>query len=233
VRGQRFVQTCVLLQPDGTQRPWRAQPVGFTHAPTPKIPAHATAEEAAAIKEERKERRLSLVALEQLRTLRAQVDAVPGGLARTLINAVDGSFANATYLRALPKRIAVVARLRRDARLRAYLPPGQRVGARKYGEALPTPEDYLRDPKVPWRTVELFVAGQMRTVSYKVIGILSWPRGTGPEPIRLIIIKAAGDRPRQGGRLLCRESAFQPSALPPCRSGDRGYTPAQTAQRLA
>jgi hypothetical protein len=208
VRGQRFVQTSLLLQPGGTHHPWRALPVNFTHAPVPKIPAHATEQEKAALKELRKKHRLSLVALEQVRTLRAQIDATPGGYARTLVEAVDGSYANATYLRALPARTVVVARLRKDAQLRAYLPPGQRVGARKYGDFLPTPEQYLREESVPWQAVDLFVAGQVRTVHYKVIEKLCWPRGTGPEPVRLILIKAAGYRLRQGSPLLYREPAF-------------------------
>lgn len=208
VRGQRFVQTSLLLQPGGPDRPWRALPVNFTHAPVPKVPAHATDEQQAALKELRKKHRLSRVALEQVRTLRAQIDATPGGYARTLVNAVDGSYANATYLRALPDRTVVVARLRRDAKLRAYLPPHQRVGARKYGPGLPTPEATLREESLPWQSVELFVAGQRRTVRYKVLDRLCWPRGTGPEPVRVILLKAAGYRLRQGDRLLYREPAF-------------------------
>jgi hypothetical protein len=41
VLGQRFVQTSLLLQPGGTEHPWRALPVSFSLAPTPKIPKRA------------------------------------------------------------------------------------------------------------------------------------------------------------------------------------------------
>jgi hypothetical protein len=174
----------------------------------PKVPPHATEEQKAALKELRKKHRLSLVALEQVRTLRAQIDATPGGYARILVNAVDGSYANRTYLRALPERTVVVARLRKDAKLRAYLPAGQRVGARKYGVALPTPEQYLREDSAPWQSVDLFVAAQVRTVHYKLMERVCWPRGTGPQPVRLIVLKAAGYRLCQGGKLLYREPAF-------------------------
>jgi hypothetical protein len=92
VRGQRFVQTSLLLQPGGANHPWRALPVHFTHAPVPKVPAHATEEQEAALKELRKKHRLSLVALEQVRTLRAHIDATPGGYGRILVNAVDGGY---------------------------------------------------------------------------------------------------------------------------------------------
>ena len=208
VRGQRFVQTSLLLQPRGPNHPWRALPVHFTHAPVPKAPAQATQEQKAAVKELRKKHRLSLVALEHVRTLRAQIDATPGGYARTLVDAVDGSYTNSTYLRGLPERTVAVARLRKDAQLRAYLPANQRVGARKYGALLPTPEQFLRDESVPWQSVDLFVAGQIRTVHFKLIGPICWPRGTGPRAVRLIILKAAGYRLRQGGKLLYREPAF-------------------------
>ena len=208
VRGQRFVQTCLLVQPGGADHPWRALPVNFTHAPVPKVPARATEQEKAQIKELRKKHRLSLVALEQVRTLRSQIDATPGGYARTLLIGVDGSYANGTYLPDLPPRTVVVARLRKDAKLRAYLPPSQRVGARKYGPPLPTPEHYLQDESIPWQSVDLFVAGQVRPVQYKVVAPLCWPRGTGPQPMRLILLKAAGYRLCQGGRVLYRDPAF-------------------------
>ena len=41
VLGQRFVQTSLLLQPGGAAHPWRALPVSFSPAPTPKIPKRA------------------------------------------------------------------------------------------------------------------------------------------------------------------------------------------------
>ena len=79
VRGQRFVQTSVLVQPRGSEHPWRAIPVQFTHAPVPRIPRQATPEEVATVKESRKKRRLSLVALTQLRFCRRELDQTPHG----------------------------------------------------------------------------------------------------------------------------------------------------------
>src|SRR5437868_1047455 len=84
VLGQRFVQTSLLLQPGGPDHPWRALPVCFTHAPTPKIPKQASPEEQAALKEARKKHRLSLVAIEQLQFCRRQLDLQPGGTERWL-----------------------------------------------------------------------------------------------------------------------------------------------------
>jgi hypothetical protein len=137
VRGQRFVQTSVLVQPRGAEHPWRAIPVQFTPAPVAKIPRKATPEELAAAKTMRKKRRLSLVALAQLEFCRQQLDQTPQGTHTRLTSVVDGGYANATYFSGLPARTEVVARFRQDARLRAYLPPDQRPGARKYGPPCP------------------------------------------------------------------------------------------------
>jgi hypothetical protein len=208
VLGQRFVQTSLLVQPGGLEHPWRALPVSFSHAPTPKIPKRATAEEQAAFKETRKKHRLSVVALEQLHFCRQQLDRQPGGSQRPLIDAVDGSYSNRTFLRGLPERTEAVARVRKDAKFRAYLPPEQRQGAGKYGPPLPTPLEYLQDANRPWQSCSVFVAGQFRTLQYKELSQVCWPKVTRDRCLRLIVIKAAGYRLRKGDKLLYREPAF-------------------------
>lgn len=208
VLGQRFVQTSLLLQPGGAEHPWRALPVSFTHAPTPKIPKRASPEEQAALKEVRKKHRLSLVALEQLRFCRQYLDTQPGGRQRWLMDVVDGGYANRTFLAGLPERTQAVARVRKDAKFRAYLPPDQRQGARKYGPDLPTPLAQLQDPSLPWQSLNVFVAGKLRTLHYKEVPVLCWPKVTQDRPMRLILIKAPGYRLRRGSKLLYREPAF-------------------------
>jgi hypothetical protein len=208
VLGQRFVQTSLLLRPGGPDHPWRALPVSFTHAPTPKIPKGAGPQEQAAFKEIRKKHRASVVALEQLRFCRGQLDRQPGGAQRLLIDVVDGGYANRTFLRGLPEHTDAVARVRKDASLRAFLPPAQRQGARKYGPDLPTPLELLRDPAIPWQTCPVFVAGQWRTLEYKELRNVCWPKATADRPLRLIVIKPAGYRLRKGSKLLYREPAF-------------------------
>jgi hypothetical protein len=208
VKGQRFVQTCLLLQPGGDQRPWRSIPIQFTHAPVPKVPRNASPEQEAAIKEVRKKHRLSVVAVGHLAHCRKELDALPGGRESILIDAVDGGYSNCTYFGRLPERCEAVARFRKDAKLRAYLPPEERKGARKYGLPLPTPLEMLQDPVRPWQTTDLFIAGQMRTLSYKEITGVCWPKATKTRPVRIILIKAAGYRLFKGGKLLYREPAF-------------------------
>ncbi len=208
VLGQRFVQTSLLLQPGGAEHPWRALPASFTPAPTPKIPKRASPEEQAALKEVRKKHRLSLVALEQLLFCRRYWDSQPGGRQRWLMDGVDGGYSNRTFFAGLPERTQAVARVRKDAKFRAYLPPDQRQGARKYGPDLPTPLAYLQDPNRPWQSWNVFVAGQMRTLHYKEVAVLCWPKVTQDRQMRLIVIKAPGYRLRQGSKLLYREPAF-------------------------
>jgi hypothetical protein len=208
VLGQRFVQTSLLLQPGGPEHPWRAVPVSFTHAPTPKIPKRAGPEEQAAIKEVRKKHRLSTVALEQLHFFRRQLDLQPGGALRWIIDVVDGGYSNRTFFRGLPPRTEAVARVRKDAKFRAFLAPAQRQGARKYGPDLPTPLESLHDPNLPWQHCQVFVAGKVRTLEYKELTGLCWPKVTQTRPLRLILIKAPGYRLRKGSKLLYREPAF-------------------------
>jgi hypothetical protein len=208
VWGQRFLQTALLVKPPGPQRPWRSIPVGFRHAPPLKAPRRATPEQRAAVKEARKKSNLSTAAAEELQHLREQLDQLPHGVERLIIDAVDGGYANRTFLRHLPERTVVVARIRKNARLRAYLSPDRRQGARKYGADLPTPEAYLHDASIPWQELMVFVAGQLRTLRYKVIEAVCWPQTTRDCPLRLIIIKAAGYRLRKGSKLLYRQPAF-------------------------
>ena len=208
VLGQRFVQTSLLLQPGGAEHPWRALPVSFTHAPTPKIPKRASPEEQAALKEVRKKHRLSLVALEQLQFCRRYLDSQPGGRQRWLMDVVDGGYSMRTFLAGLPERTQVVARVRKDAKFRTYLPPVQRQGARKYGPNLPTPLEYLQAPDLPWQSMNVLVAGKRRTLHYKEVPRLCWPKVTQDRQLRLIVIKAPGYRLRQGSKLLYREPAF-------------------------
>jgi len=101
-------------------------------------------------------------------------------------------------------RAQVVARVRKDAKFRTYWPPNQGQGARKYGPNLPTPLEYLQDPDLPWQSMNIFVAGKLRTLHYKEVPRLCWPKVTQDRPMRLIVIKAPGYRLRQGSKLLYR-----------------------------
>jgi len=207
VLGQRFLQTSVILPPPGLQAPSRALPVSFLHTPPLKAPARSSPEVKKQIREAAKKSTQSHAALRELHLLRERLDRLEARH-RLLINSVDGSFANKNYLRDLPARTVVVARIRKDAKLRAYLPPQLRHGPRKYGHQLPTPEQMLQDERLPWQPLQVFVAREVRTLYYKCIDFVCWPQATLDRPLRLIIIKPAGYRLRKGSRLLYREPAY-------------------------
>ena len=208
VWAQRFVQTSLLCRPAGSAHPWRALPLAFTHAPCPKIPKTGTPEELQTAKETRKKQRLSVVASGDLADVRAALDRLPGGAARRLLAVVDGSYANRTYCDALPANTDVVARMRKDAALRAHLPVEQRVGARKYGADLPTPKELLADAARPVHSCTAFVAGAGRTVRFKEITGVCWPKVSGDRPVRLLLLKPAGYRVRKGSKLAYRDPAY-------------------------
>jgi hypothetical protein len=104
VLGQRFLQTSIMIKADRTERMWRSIPVAFDHAAPLKAPPRASAEERAAVKEARKKHNMSQAAARAIQLLRQQIDGLPGGIERMIIDAVDGSFANRTFLRSLPDR---------------------------------------------------------------------------------------------------------------------------------
>lgn len=207
VLGQRFLQT-TLLVPGGVERPWRSIPISFRHTPPLKAPRRATAAQKAAVKEARKHHNLCTMAAEELALLRTHIDEIPGGAQRLLLHSVDGGYGKKSFLTRLPARTTVVFRLRKDARLRAYVPLSSRTGRCKYGQALPTPEQIRQDEQRPWQKANLYVAGQMREVSFKVLEGVCWPKGAGDQPMRLIVIKPPGYRLRKGSPLHYRQAAY-------------------------
>jgi hypothetical protein len=208
VLGQRFLQTAAMLRTDAPVPLFRGVPISFLQAPPLKPPKRATEEQRRAVREARKKHNLGTIAAAELKRLRQELDHCPGGRERLLINSVDGGFANRTYLRAVPERTAVVARIRRDAHFRAFLPLLQRRGSRKYGRDLPTPEQMLADPAIALQTMEVAVGGQLHCLKFKVVEQVCWPGVTGDNPVRVILIKPLGYRLRKHGKLPYRQPAF-------------------------
>lgn len=203
VLGQRFLQTAVMV---GTEegRPWRAVPVAFRHVPPLKAPPRATEAERQAVKEARKTNNMSTAGRDELASLRIGLDRLPEGRDRILAMSADGGFANRAFLGDMPAKTAVVVRLRKDAKLRKALPDEERVGPRKYGRDLPTPEQMLSDEAIPVRHMALFFGGRKHTLKYKVVEEVCWQKVTRTRVARLVLIKPLGYRLRNGGRLFYR-----------------------------
>jgi SRSO17 transposase len=207
VLGQRFLQTTVMARASD-DRPWRSIPVAFRHVPPLKAPARATEEQKRAVKEARKIYNMSTVGRDELAKLRANIDSLPNNRTRHLIMTVDGSFANRSFLTEIPQHTTAVARIRKNARLRAAMPQEKRTGNRKYGELLPTPEQMLKDPAIPTQTAIVSVSGRRHVIRYKVIENVCWPRTTRDKPATLVLLKPLGYRLRKGSKLLYKQPGY-------------------------
>jgi len=208
VWGQRFLQTSAALPDKIVAGQARAIPLGFTHAPTPAKPGKkATDQQWAEYRAQKKSTKLPHVGAQALARLREGLDK-DKQLKRRIIVSVDGSFTNRTFFRNLPHDTTAIGRIRKDARL--YLPPVQGPGPgrrRFYGDPVPTPEQIRQNESIPWAEVRAFAAGKIHTFEIKTVAPLRW-RGTGPQDLRLVVIRPLAYRPRKGARLLYREAAY-------------------------
>jgi hypothetical protein len=204
VRGQRFVQLSAAWP--GADGQARMIPVDFTHAPTPPKPGkHASAAEHAHYKEQQKQQRLNVVALQRIGHLRQALPA-----SRPLVVVGDGSYTNADILKALPQNTVYLGRIRKDAVLHALPGPAPATGRPpSYGPQVQTPEELRTDESVPWQSIEAFAAGKRHSFRVKTFAQpLLWRKGGPAHPLRVVVIAPVGYRVRQGSRLLYRQPAF-------------------------
>ena len=209
VRAQRFLQTSLALPlPQG----WcRMIPVAFRHAPTPLKPSKkATASEKNQYRAQARAACLSQRASEQIRDLRAALDADPSSAARPLLTAFDGGYTNATVLKHLPARTTAVGRLRKDAHL-LFRPdpsnPKTRGRRLRYGAAAPTPEQVRTDDS-PWQTLAFVHRGTTHQLRFKRRTGLMWRAAGAHQILQLIVIAPLAYRLRKGSKLLYRQPAF-------------------------
>lgn len=209
VRAQRFLQTSLVLpNPHGARR---VLPVAFTHAPTPPKPGKkATPEELKVYRVTVRATRLSQRAVEQIRDLRAALDADPASASRLLIVAFDGGYTNQTVLKHLPHHTVAIGRIRHDAKLLFRPDPqAQKSRGRRllYGPPAPTPEQ-VRGDDSPWQTFTFNHAGQTHQLRYKRRSGLMWRAAGARLTLQLVVIAPQGYRLRQGSKLLYRQPAF-------------------------
>ena len=209
VRAQRFLQTSLVLPNAHGAR--RVVPVAFTHAPTPPKPGKkATPEELKAYRVTVRGSRLSQRAVEQLRELRAALDADPATASRLLLIAFDGGYTNQTVLQHLPHHTLAIGRIRQDAKLlfRPH-PSAQKARGRRllYGLPAPTPEQVRADDS-PWQTFSFHHAGQTHELRFKRRTGLMWRAAGASLTLQLVVIAPQGYRLRKGSKLLYRQPAF-------------------------
>lgn len=210
VRAQRALQLSADLPlPGGLHR---MLPIGFLHAPTPVKPsANASEKDQADYRAASRLARLSLLASQQIASLRQSIDAEPGGAARPLYLFVDGGYTNGTVLKPLPANTVLIGRIRKDAKL--YSPPPEsqvpktRGRRRHYGPPAPTPEQ-VRIDESPWQTVSISISGTDHPMRVKVRSPLLWRTAGLMHTLQLVVIAPLGYRLRKGSKLLYRQPAF-------------------------
>lgn len=209
--GQRFIQAALILRPEALAGPARTIPIRFEPAPPPAKPGkRAGEEEWAAYRQAQKTQTLSWQAVWLMHNVRDHVDQA-GYAHRTLLFVTDGSYCNGTVLRHLPEGIEVVARARGDMNLFLSLTEEDRASGgrrRKYGVPLPKPKEIRADDAYPWQEAQVFGAGRLHDLRYKVVSPVLWRSGTRTKPLRLLIIAPLRYRRTSKSKLLYRDPAY-------------------------
>lgn len=207
VLGQRFLQcSAAISRSDGSAR---MVPIDFTHAPSAKKPkVKASDKEWQAYRKAQKQLRLTQVAVERLTHLHQQ-------LSRSFTAVGDGGYTNSCVLKGLPSSLKFIGRVRKDAKL--YKPPtsqASRGRKRRYGEALPTPEEIRQNDCVSWQQIEGFACGKTHRFRIKIVENIRLRMDGGKGEYKLVIIAPLAYRPKKGGRLLYRQPAYLISSDP-------------------
>lgn len=189
VRGLRVLQISVAV-PQGPEGAARMVPIDFQHAALPAKPRkNAPAHLHEAYEKERASKNINLVGRQRLAFLRQQMDQ-SGSAHRALIVSIDGRFTNSTVLQEVPERTTLIGRVRKDSVF--FYPPQQQRSLgrkRKYGLRCPTPEELLKDEKVPFKNVELYYAGKRQSLQIKTLDPVYTQMDKGQKPLRLVVIK--------------------------------------------
>jgi hypothetical protein len=188
VWGQRMICISLLVRASPTAS-YRAIPICFLLKPPVRPPKNATDEERQEFKELKKKNNMSVAGRQMLDWVRKRLDAMPGGSARRLFVAADGSFANRTFLEKPPHDTVIVARCRDDLNLRRPIDPDKKVGKRKYGGRLPTPRQINQDAAFPEKELATGVKHQKATVRYKAVDGIRWPTALKDQPCGILTVK--------------------------------------------
>lgn len=195
--GLRYLHLCVILPLHRLGHDPRAVSIGFEPAPALKKPGKsASPQQLAEYLEAKKTHNLSHWAVAAFQRLRAYLDAT-GQALRTVLMVTDASYMNATVLAGLPQRVEIVGRTRSDLALCQAAPPG---GRKVYGQRLPTPEALRQDTQLPWAEALLHYAGARRSVRFKEVNHVLWPRGGKRRLLRLLIVAPTPYRAAGKGR---------------------------------
>lgn len=184
--GLRFLQLSLLLPlyRQAKASP-RALPIRFQDAPSLKKPGKkATAQQRLEYRLALKQHNLSQLSVELIRGLRADLDQA-GAHRKPLLIVGDNSFCNRTLFNAVWERTQIVARTRKDIKLCHRAP---HASGRIYDLVKFTPEQVLKDERIPFRKIRIFYAGQWRKISCKEVTDVLWQSGAKQRLLRLLVV---------------------------------------------
>lgn len=206
VWGQRYLLASLVLplyREDQESSP-RTLPVRFVECPGARKPGRrAQPEEWKRYREEKKQQRLSLRFVEEVRAMRQALDQ-QGFAQRTLSCAVDGSYCNRTVWRAGLERTHILARVRRDAKLCHPATEKRRVYCRETW----TPHSVYADQSRPWSKTRCFYGGQWREVRYKEVRQVKWRTAGRMKDLRLLVLAPVPYRLMANGDTYYRQESF-------------------------
>ena len=210
VWAQRFIQISLSLHSDTDfYSQSRAIPIDFHHSPSVKKPAaNLSTEQKTAYLELKKQQNLSKQGLERIHLLRTRLNE-QGASCRPLYLSVDGSYTNKTILKGLPEGVTLIGRVRKDATFNS-IPECEKTKGRdkKYGDAMPTPEQVRQSDDMPWQEVDGWAAGKKHTFNVKVIKSLKWRTAGSEKTVQLLVIRPLSYRLKKNSKLLYRSPAY-------------------------
>jgi hypothetical protein len=185
--------------------PARSIPVRFEEVPVVKKPGkRATAKQRKEYKLAQKQKNLSTRTLVEFNELRERFDK-QGASERDILAALDGSFCNQTIFKADLKKVELVARCRKDARLCFPAAEGRR---RKYDPEIFTPEEIRLDSEQKWKETKIHFGGKWRKVKYKEVRNVLWRRGAATRRLRLIVIAPVPYKLSRNAKINYRQPAY-------------------------
>lgn len=164
----------------------RSIPIDFKICPVLKKPSKkASEQEIKEYKENLKEKTFSKQALQRFKSIRALLDR-EGFYSKHLLMVVDNAFCNQTIFKAPLDRVTILARARKDAKL-CFAPVKPRNN-QFFDSTTFSPEDVLKDSKIPWKQCSISKKGRKITIRYKEITGIYWRTGAGRKQLKLMVI---------------------------------------------
>lgn len=204
--GLRYLQASLLFPHHQTAEVGaRGVPVRFTEVPHVKKPGKkATEQDLIDYKAAIKKQNLSIAGVAMIEDLRKSLDR-NGAISRPLVMSMDGSFCNRTLFSHHFERTVLLARARKDARLCF---PAEKGSRKTYGTERFTPQSVRQDESIPYQTAQIFYGGTRRDIRFKEVSNILWQRGSGPRPVRLIVVAPQPYKVSPNARTNYRDPAY-------------------------